>query len=112
MIMSMENIEFDACGSYRQGQLENTTFEQLVASFGEPTFMDRSFDEKTTVEWHLTFEMEDGSFVQATIYDYKTDIDFAENIRWSIGGFDERAAVCVTSVLYLDNDFKKLVEGV
>ena len=112
MIISMENNQFDSCGSYRQGHIENATFEQLVASFGEPTFMDRSFDEKVTVEWHLTFEMENGSYVQATIYDYKTGIDFAENTRWSIGGFDELASTCVNSVLYLDRDFKKLVEGV
>ena len=112
MIISMENEIFDACGSYRLGQLEDTDFATIVKSFGEPTITDVSADEKVTCEWNLTFEMEDGRFIQATIYDYKSDVDFSENTRWSIGGFDERAVFCVTSVLYLDNDFKKLVEGV
>lgn len=111
MFHTMDNQEFDACGSHLQGRLTGYSYEQLVRSFGEPTFSGPSEDGKTTVEWHIEFEMEDeavkiygcSKFVKATIYDYKSDVDASENTRWSIGGWENMAESCVSSVIYLDH---------
>jgi len=58
-----------------------TTYDKLVATFGEPTYLG-SYDEKTTCEWFIEFE--DGTV--ATIYDWKTGGTPMYPYEWHIGG--------------------------
>lgn len=84
----------------------NSTYNELVEKFGEPTF---TYGDKTTVEWSLEFECdadngslgEDGNveYVTATIYDWKTDYTPTGEYDWHIGGFSEEAIYAVESAL-------------
>ena len=102
MINSVENKIFDACGSHLQGNIIDHTYDELVHSFGEPTIVDGPCD-KTRVEWNLTFDLEDGETVKATVYDYCNDEPLDENRFWSIGGWNHSAYTLVASTLYLDH---------
>lgn len=109
MILSMENKAFDACGSHLQDRITEYTYDQLVKSFGEPTFSGISPDEKTRVEWNLKFDLEDGTTTHATVYDYKCDRPLDENKVWSVGGWNVVGARCVDAVLFLDHGLKKVL---
>ena len=103
MINTMENKRFDATGSHLQDTI-NYSYDDLVHSFGEPTITQHVDSGKVTVEWQLTFDLEDDGKVQATIYDYCTGVPAKENKSWSVGGYKMDAAICVKSTLYLDHD--------
>lgn len=82
------NTKIESSGSGFVGEL-NTTYDELVAVFGKPTFSDVC--NKVTVQWVLEFE--DGTV--ATIYDYKMDETPKGIYAWHIGGFSATAAVRV-----------------
>lgn len=92
-------------GTSLKGYVE-TTYDELVEKFGEPTITD---GDKTTVEWNLVFECdadngslgEDGNteYVTATIYDWKTSNTPMSEYDWHIGGFSEEAIEAVESAL-------------
>ena len=104
MILSQEHKAFDCCGSHLIERITDMSYDELVHSFGQPTFEGVSPDEKTRVEWNLTFDLEDGNVVKATVYDYKADHTPLNELKmWSIGGWNEMAATCVNAVLYLDH---------
>jgi len=107
MIKMMDNKAFDATGSCNQGVV-NYSYDDLVHSFGEPTITNHVDSGKVSVEWQLTFDVEDEYFfekkVKATIYDYCTGVPAKENKQWSVGGYDKSAFICVNSVLYLDHE--------
>lgn len=99
MILSQVNKRFDATGSSIMGTLKSD-FDEIITSFGYPTIVDRC--DKTQVEWNITFNLEDGRTVKATIYDYTIDGPAELNKEWSIGGYDPTAAACVNAVIALD----------
>ena len=108
------NITFEhtnaKAGTHLQGHF-TATYDELVAAFGEPTYMaerDGGFD-KVWTEWNLEFRVpdEDGDFdyVTATIYDWKEESPFTSRsgkaYTWHIGGFDWRAEQAVGDVFEL-----------
>jgi hypothetical protein len=83
-------------GTSLQGYV-NTTYDTLVAKFGEPTLID---GDKITVEWVLTFKVvkdidEDFEYVTATIYDWKEERTPMGQYRWHIGGNSHDAVEAV-----------------
>jgi hypothetical protein len=60
-----------------------TTYEHLVATFGEPTIID---GDKTHAEWILSLQGE-----TVTIYDWKTDSLPLERYAWHVGGHNLNA---------------------
>ena len=62
------------------------TRRQIEDVFGAPTFLLSDSNEKTTIEWQITFS--DGTV--ATIYDWKRyskkPLGLDEKYRWHIGG--------------------------
>ena len=85
------------------------SYDQLVQAFGEPTYGDASADGKVNVEWVLTIENENESYV-ATVYNWK-DYDGGREARtnpeyrWHIGGHSSMAA------LILKEEFAKGVSA-
>jgi hypothetical protein len=74
-------------GTSRRGTVK-TTYDELVAVFGEPTYMG---GDKTTAEWNIEFvineEHWDGEeYVVATIYDWKMDSTPYGPHDWHVGG--------------------------
>jgi len=103
--MKILDIETDATwqsGSSLAGYV-TTTYEDIVAKFGEPT----AAGDKTTAEWTLEFKVleddaedeDDWDYVYATIYDWKESSTPMGQYRWHIGGFDRRAEECVQQAL-------------
>ena len=105
------NITFEhttgRAGTHLQGHF-TASYDELVAAFGEPTYMaerDGGFD-KVWTEWNLEFrvptEDDDFDYVTATIYDWKEDSPYDSRTgkvyRWNIGGFDYQAEQAVGDV--------------
>ncbi len=80
-----------------------TSYEELVNAFGEPSYTEPSGDGKVQKEWNLEFELEDGNYVVATIYDYCVgERGYLEpGYEWHVGGFDYRALELVEDALEL-----------
>lgn len=64
-----------------------TSYKDLIAVFGPPTFVDDSGDAKVSAEWCLKFI--DGTV--ATIYDWKEESTPEDLYDWHIGGKDIKA---------------------
>jgi len=81
-------------GTFRVGYLpKGTTYQDLVAVFGEPQFSKDYFtDGKVQVEWLGSI---DGHTF--TIYDYKDPLPAEEVIDWHIGAFVKETAALVIS---------------
>jgi hypothetical protein len=91
-----------ASGTSLKGYV-TTTYDALVAKFGEPTFTD---GDKVTVEWVLDFKVvqdgesdEDFDYVTATIYDWKEQSTPMGVYRWHIGGNSLDAVEAVETAL-------------
>lgn len=73
----------------------DATYDELVEKIGEPTFTEKSSDDKVQKEWQLMTD--DG--VAFTIYDWKEydrDVTDGESIRWHVGyhgGLSNQAAI-------------------
>ena len=82
----------------------NTTYDDLVDRFGEPTYTN---GDKITAEWALEFKVldedaednDDFDYVTATIYDWKETATPMGKYNWHIGGFDSRAVEAVEKAL-------------
>jgi hypothetical protein len=71
-------------GTFKVGSLQDVTYDEIAAVFGEPSISEPSGDEKIQFEWVLTYD--DKVF---TIYDYKTfnrEYTLYELTVWSVGG--------------------------
>jgi len=80
----------NASGTCLQGYVK-TTYSDLVAIFGEPTY--RGGD-KTTAEWVITFGRGKDKVV-ATIYDWKEYETPMGEYNWHVGGHCFGASVLV-----------------
>lgn len=81
--MQIENSDsIQVCGSSLSGYV-TSTYDELVAVFGEPTFTDSDPHEKVQCEWVLRI-----GDVVATIYNWKTGFVPLGVYEWHIGGFD------------------------
>lgn len=76
-------------------------YTTLVDIFGEP----QRGGDKTTVEWVIEFEDEEGDFVVATIYDWKEYDTPMGEYDWHIGGHNYRAVDFVQQVI---NEYNKV----
>ena len=93
----------DTIGTSYQGVI-NTTYDEIVENFGEPTYTDASPYEKVNAQWSLQFDVptedgEDYDYVTATIYNWKMGYIPTEKYEWHIGGFDFEAVDLVQKVL-------------
>ena len=93
----------DTIGTSYQGVI-NTTYDEIVEKFGEPTYTDASPYEKVNAQWSLQFDVptedgEDYELVTATIYNWKMGYIPTEKYEWHIGGFDFEAVDLVQKVL-------------
>ena len=93
----------DTIGTSYQGVI-NTTYDEIVEKFGEPTNTDASPYEKVNAQWSLQFDVptedgEDYDYVTATIYNWKMGYIPTEKYEWHIGGFDFEAVDLVQKVL-------------
>ena len=94
--------DVEISGTHRQGEIV-TTREQLIKTFGAPSYCDWDSGDKITIEWEMRFN--DGTI--ATIYDYKRiecgeeaePIDLFEEFEWNIGGNCSEAVQKVTDLL-------------
>ena len=92
----------DIDGTHGQGSVVATR-EEMLKTFGAPTFDDLESGDKVTIEWDLTFS--DGTV--ATIYDWKRiecgeepwAIGLFDPFEWHIGGNSERAVDMVKASL-------------
>jgi len=81
--MQIKNSDvIETCGSSLSGYVKST-YDELVAVFGEPTFTDCDPREKVQCEWILCI---DG--VVATVYNWKTEVVPLGVYDWHVGGFD------------------------
>ena len=82
--IQFETASMDAInGTCLQGYIE-TTYDELVNVFGEPTKLE---GDKVTVEWIIRFS--DGTV--ASIYDWKLSETPMEYYPWHIGGMSQLA---------------------
>ena len=93
----------DTIGTSYQGVV-NTTYDDIVAKFGEPTYTDASPYEKVNAQWSIQFDVptedgEDYDYITATIYNWKMGYIPTEKYEWHIGGFDFEAVDLVQKVL-------------
>ena len=93
----------DTIGTSYQGVI-NTTYDEIVEKFGEPTYTDASPYEKVNAQWSLQFDVptedgEDYDYVTASIYNWKMGYIPTEKYEWHIGGFDFEAVDLVQKVL-------------
>ena len=93
----------DTIGTSYQGVI-NTTYDEIVEKFGEPTYTDASPYEKVNAQRSLQFDVptedgEDYDYVTATIYNWKMGYIPTEKYEWHIGGFDFEAVDLVQKVL-------------
>jgi hypothetical protein len=106
IIRTHHTTEINVGGTALCGQLRGVTYDQLVATFGEPQ---EPGEYKVDAEWYLEVTDHDGSTVIATIYNWKNGKNYlgkdgtpTEKITtWNIGGHTQRAAEIV----------EKLVQG-
>ena len=93
----------DTSGTSLKGYLDyGITYEDLVDTFGEPTFLpEDSGDGKVNFEWVIDFDFE-GSINTFRIYDWKVDAEWSKlntgrmeegnewfgGSRWHVGGKD------------------------
>ena len=86
-------------GSSLQGYIK-TTYADLVEKFGKPDTIDL---DKSTAEWCVEFCVDEGGgdykYVNATIYDWKTDSTPMGEYEWHVGGFDFDAVECVDNFM-------------
>ena len=108
----MLETSFVACdtintnGTSYQGVI-NTTYDEIVEKFGEPTYTDASPYEKVNAQWSIEFkvpftddtEIEDFETVTATIYNWKMGYIPTDKYEWHIGGFNFEAVDLVQKVL-------------
>ena len=105
----MLETSFVACdtiytiGTSYQGVI-NTTYDEIVAKFSEPTYTDASPYEKVNAQWSIQFDVptedgEDYDYVTATIYNWKMGYIPTDKYEWHIGGFDFEAVDLVQKVL-------------
>ena len=77
--------EADASGTFLSGYLYDTTYSELIETFGDPAFSpEDSGDGKVNFEWVFEF---DGEIF--TVYDWKTyDVEYTMNTLevWHVGG--------------------------
>ena len=93
----------DTIGTSYQGVV-NTTYDDIVAKFGEPTHTDASPYEKVNAQWSIQFEVptedgEDYDSITATIYNWKMGYIPTDKYEWHIGGYDFEAVDLVQKVL-------------
>ena len=93
----------DTIGTSYQGVI-NTTYDEIVEKFGEPTYTDASPYEKVNAQWSIQFDVptedgEDYDYVTATIYNWKMGYIPTDKYDWHIGGFDFEAVDLVQKVL-------------
>ena len=81
-------------GTCLQGQIKDTSYNELWHCFGEPHFSDMN-DEKITKEWVITIEG-----VVCTIYDWRRGRTPLKDTAWNIGGTSRLSARLVESYLY------------
>jgi hypothetical protein len=75
--------------SSKQGALKNMTYYELVEVLGEPTYPNRSGDEKTQKEWVIEYTPFGEMHYIFRIYDWKTNSAWntmTSLTTWSIGG--------------------------
>ena len=113
MKMKLFNVSTEAdqtlAGSSLQGYIK-TTFADLVEKFGKPDVIDL---DKSTAEWCVEFCVDlgggDYKYVNATIYDWKTDSTPLGEYDWHVGGFDFGAVECVDD--YMNGNYTFVGEG-
>jgi hypothetical protein len=96
-------------GTHGQGSIIATR-EEMMKTFGAPTYCEWDSGDKTTIEWDVKFN--DGTI--ATIYDWKRcyygeendPIGLFEEFEWNIGGNSEKAVEAVRMALALRNERK------
>ena len=81
----------------------SASYDELVNLFGEPTYFDKSADNKVTTEWTLEFETTNNSkpYVIGTIYDWKTyDYNVCRDgvYNWHVGGLSTDAIDSIDTV--------------
>ena len=92
MTIQFKNAPTDSInGTCLQGYIE-TTYDELVSVFGEPTTLE---GDKVNVQWIIKSEF--GTV--ATIYDWKLSETPMGVYDWHIGGFNQRAAELVTNCM-------------
>ena len=92
MTIQFKNAPTDSInGTCLQGYIE-TTYDELVSVFGEPTTFQ---GDKITAEWIIKFS--DGTV--ASIYDWKQIETPMDYYPWHIGGFTQRAVELVTNCM-------------
>ena len=97
MDIKLIDTEASVVGTSLQGYIK-TNYTDLVEVFGEPRYTN-SGDDKVTTEWDLEFDLGDGKYVTATIYDWKLcGTPFVE-YDWHIGGFSTEAADVVSQFM-------------
>lgn len=82
-------------GTYLVGTVK-CTYEDLVETLGEPHIQG---GDKTTAEWSLLFEDDDGFNYTATIYDWKTDSTPMGEYNWHVGGYGQEAVWAVHDLM-------------
>lgn len=95
-IMTVRNDDFSAVnGTSLQGYVE-TTYDRLVATFGEPTYADGpDCGDKVQYEWVLRTDAG-----VATVYDWKNyGRDGKDETTWHIGGHDKAVVAEVQKAL-------------
>ena len=113
MKMKLFNVSTEVdqtlAGSSLQGYIK-TTFADLVEKFGKPDVIDL---DKSTAEWCVEFCVDlgggDYKYVNATIYDWKTDSTPLGEYDWHVGGFDFGAVECVDD--YMNGNYTFAGEG-
>ena len=92
--MTITQTTESASGTCLQGYV-TTTYDRLVALFGEPTYSDPSGEDKVQYEW--TLKTPAGI---ATVYDWKNyGIDARNVTNWHVGGFDKSVVAPITAAL-------------
>jgi hypothetical protein len=92
MTIQFKNAPTDSInGTCLQGYIE-TTYDELVSVFGEPTTFQ---GDKITAQWIIKFS--DGTV--ATIYDWKLSETPMSVYDWHIGGHTQRAVELVTNCM-------------
>ena len=82
-------------GTSLQGTVK-CTYEDLVETLGEPHIQG---GDKTTAEWSLLFDDDDGFKYSATIYDWKTDSTPMGEYDWHVGGYGREAVWAVHDLM-------------
>jgi len=94
--MKLEKINMnDVNGTSLMGYV-TCKYEKLVKVFGEP--ITDSTGDKVTCEWEGKL---DG--IPFTIYDWKTNVPYKENLNWNIGGYNQKAVNAVKGYLAENN---------